>query len=250
METIIFSITTIILVLICYLIVMNNRLLRKVVTYKKENADLKISDERYFELNNKIQLIIVVSSILLLIGGFSGYNSIKSIKDGIDEEIGDYQQTLIGYDTTLVNYQTVIADMEEQSKNMSEFLNYSMSETNRLQGVLNQLQTDYSFNVNTYMVSNIKIEKKRNKADDGYEKIRVYFKDLETIKKEKLPKFKKPPFVSIQNIGFAFLVMIEEITTDYFEYKYGEVNLFDDETGKEEPIFPISEFDILITSNK
>lgn len=73
---------------IIYLIVLNIRTLKIVMKLQTSDKKSKIDDERYHELNNKIQLIIVVSSILILIAGFLGYNSIETIKS---EVVGSFE---------------------------------------------------------------------------------------------------------------------------------------------------------------
>lgn len=250
MENVIIILAVPILILICYLIFINQRILNKVVTYKRDEQKLNINDERYYELNNKIQLIIVISSIILLIGGFFGYNTISTIKSEINNEIGNYRETILSYDSIITNYNKLILELESERENLSKVLQNSISETNRIQKELTQLQADYSFNVRTYIVTNIKIEEKKIAGTEEYEKVRVYFKDLKTTKGENLPKFNNPPYLSIQNLGFAFAVMIKKVTNEYFEYEVNEIRSYDEKTGKEEPIFPITEFDLLITVNK
>ncbi|MBN2350147.1 MAG: hypothetical protein JXJ22_15010 [Bacteroidales bacterium] len=83
------------------MIFLNQRTLNKIVNYKRSDKELKISDERYYELNNRIQLLIVVSSIIILIGGFVGYNSIESIKNEINDDIKHYKSNLQHYDKNL-----------------------------------------------------------------------------------------------------------------------------------------------------
>lgn len=250
MENVIIFVAVPILVLICYLIFINQRVLNKVVTYKRDEQKLKINDERYYELNNKIQLIIVISSIILLLGGFFGYNTISTIKSEINNEIGNYRETISSYDSIITKYNNLILELESERGNLSGVLQSSISETNRLQKELAQLQSDYSFNVRTYIVTNIKFELKKDVITGKKEKTRVYFKDLKTSKGENLPKFTSPPYLNIQNLGFAFAVMIKEVTTEYFEYETNEMRAFDEKTGNEEALFPITYFDLLITVNK
>lgn len=101
METILIILIIAILGLIIYMIFLNQRTLNKIVNYKRSDKELKISDERYYELNNRIQLLIVVSSIIILIGGFVGYNSIESIKNEINDDIKHYKSNLQHYDKNL-----------------------------------------------------------------------------------------------------------------------------------------------------
>jgi hypothetical protein len=223
METFASVMCIIVLVLIAYLIFIDQRILNKIVIYKRSDKKLNISDERYYELNNKIQLLIAVASIIILVGGFIGVNS--------------------------------IADFEKEMKNKTDTVNKYITEIYNLKQSLIQLQYDYSFNVRTYMVSNIQIPKNvietaRKHTNEKPQLVKVYFKDLLTTEGERLPAFTRPPFINIQNLGFAFAIMIKEITLEYFEYEFGEISTYDDKTGKEKPLFPISKFDVLITIKK
>jgi flagellar biogenesis protein FliO len=250
MENLIIIVTVPILILIVYLIFINQKLLKKVVTYKRDDEKLKINDERYFELNNKIQLIVVVSSIIVIIGGFIGYNTISAIKKGINKEIGHYQEKISNYESIIKKYNKLIAGLDSERQNITKDLKKSIEETNKLHAELTQLQSDYTFNVRTFMVSNIKIQKRKIAGTEDFEIVRVYFRDLITTKGEKLPKFKKTPYISIQNFGYALSLMIKKVNTEFFEYEYSDLNLLDEKTGKEEPAFQLSEFDLLITVNK
>lgn len=213
----------IVIVIIGYFIIIDQKYLKKIVTNKRIDEELSISEKRYYELNNKIQLIIVVASIIILAGTFLGVDSRISF--------------------------------EKEMKNKTDTLNKYIKKIYDIKQSLIQLQYDYSFNVRTYMVSNIQIPKNvietnRTRTNGKPQKVRIYFKDLRTTEGDSLPAFTKPPFINIQNLGFAFAIMIKEITQEYFEYEFGELNTLDDKTGKEEPIFPISKFDVLITIKK
>jgi flagellar biogenesis protein FliO len=223
METFAIVMCIIVLIVIVFLIVVEQKNLQKIVTNKRSDEELSISEKRYYELNNKIQLIIVVSSIFLVVGGFFGVNSKISF--------------------------------EKEMKIKTDTLNKYIKKSYDIKQSLIQLQHDYSFNVRTYMVSNIQIPKNvietyKTRTNEKPLRVKVKFEELKTTEGDSLPAFTKPPFINIQNIGFAFTVMIKEVTPEYFEYEYSPLNTYDEKTGKREPIFPISKFDILITIKK
>jgi bacterioferritin (cytochrome b1) len=81
---------------------------------QQNDKKTKIDDARYYELNNKIQLIIVVASIIMLIGGFLGYNSIDSIKLEIQDNLDEYIDKLNSYDTIIDKYNILIPTLENE----------------------------------------------------------------------------------------------------------------------------------------
>jgi hypothetical protein len=91
MQRLIATVLIAVLCMIIYLIIINILTLRTVMKLRKSEDKRKISDERYHELNNKIQLLIVVSSILILIFGFFGTNSIKTIESEVRGSLAKLQ---------------------------------------------------------------------------------------------------------------------------------------------------------------
>ena len=102
------------LCMLTYLIVLNIKTLLRVVKMQQNDKKTKIDDARYYELNNKIQLIIVVASIIMLIGGFLGYNSIDSIKLEIQDNLDEYIDKLNSYDTIIDKYNILIPTLENE----------------------------------------------------------------------------------------------------------------------------------------
>jgi hypothetical protein len=250
MEIYLIVIGIVIFGLIAYLIYIDQTILRKVVTYKRSDKKLKISDERYYELNNKIQLLITCASIIVLVGAFLGVNELATLRKERSEDIESYKSQLSQYEITIKEYNILIAKYDSVMKVKTDTLNRIIDEIKDIEKTLIQLQSDYSFNVRTYMVANIPIPKNIIESPkDERKRVKVYFKNLKTTEGEKLPPFKKPPFINIQNLGFAFTIMITEIAQEYFEYEYGQIMLGDLEGGADKPLFPIpiTKFDILIT---
>jgi len=203
------------LLMIAYLIYINQRTLNKVVNYKRSEKELKISDERYYELNNKIQLLIVVSSILILIGGFVGYNSINSITGEISSDIEHYKKNLMHYDSTIINYQRLIRDLENDRDTVIDVLRTTIIEVNDIKNTLIQLQEDYKLNARTFFATGIKVPPESE--SDEFVSTRKYFKDMKMPDGKRLPKFKVSPFLSVMGKGLGF-VIIKNITKDYFDY--------------------------------
>jgi len=217
METFLFVLAIVILILIAYLVFINQKLFKKVVTYKRDEEKVKISDERYYELNNEIQLIIVVASIIILIGGFIGYNSIDSIKDDIQDKMDEYVDKLNGYETIISNYDTLIPSLEKERDATFTSLIKTKTESEKTKENLTQLQNDYRLNAKTYFVKGIKINQKLLK--DNSQIGQIYYKDL-IINNPKIPSvFSEEPFISVVGIGDG-LITIDEISKEYFKYNF------------------------------
>lgn len=217
MDTFLLVLAIIILIVIAYLIIINQKILKKVITYKRDDEKLKINDERYYELNNKIQLIIVVASIIILIGGFIGYNSIDSIKNDIQETLDDYVDKLNDYDTTMVKYKDLILSLGNERDSTFRSLIATKDESEKTLVSLNQLQNDYRLNAKTYLIKGIKIS--QNLLKDNTQIGQIFFKDLKSINPKIPDVFIDEPFIAIVGIGEG-LVSINKITKEYLEYSY------------------------------
>jgi len=205
------------MILIVYLIFINQKILKKVVTYKRDEEKLKINDEKYYELNNKIQLIIVVASMIILIGGFIGYNSIDSIKVDIQDKMNEYIVKLNGYETIISKYNTLIPSLEKKIDDTFKSLIITKSESEKTLASLKQLQNDYRLNAKTYFVKGVKINQKMLK--DNNQTGQIYYKDLKTINPKIPTVFTEEPFVTVVGIGDG-LITIDEISKEYFEYNF------------------------------
>jgi len=238
METILTILIITTLGLIIYMIYLNQRTLRKIVNYKRSDKEIKISDERYYELNNRIQLLIVVSSIIILIGGFVGYNSIGSIKKEISDDIEHYKTNLQHYDENLkhsdsaiLKYQLIIDSLEMKQTIIIDSLDNLTQDANELKTALLKLQNDYRLSSKTYFVTGIEVKPYvKGEKDETHQ--RLYFKDLKTSSGKKLPNFKTEPYINIMGKGIGW-VIIQKITTKYFEYGIMRVVAIDEKTGKE-----------------
>ena len=223
--------------LIIYLIVINIHTLRRVIRLKASDKKRKISDVRYHELDNKIQLLIVVSSIIILIGGFIGYNSITSIQNEITDEISvelmEYRAKLEKYDSTIIHYDQII---EEMAAEKDSVLNLSRN--------LRKLQNEYKLNAKSYFIKGIEIDpNSKNSAP-----VKIYFNKIRTANGNELPLFNKAPFLSILGKGEGW-VIIENITNQYFEYYVMTTIDFNVAMGKkpEKPnLKEINSFDLII----
>lgn len=211
--------------MIAYLIILNINTLRRVIKRLSIKQN-KIDDERYHELNNKIQLLIVVSSIILLLGGFLGYNSIDSIKGDIQDKMNDYVSKLSEYssqllknDSIIYKYSKLIPILENERDTTFKSLLNTKNELENAKTSLIQLQNDYRLSAKTYLVKGIKIDQKSINPDTKYH--RIYFKDLKKINNRIPVIFNQEPYITVIGIGGYSGIDIMKISTEYFEYQYG-----------------------------
>lgn len=226
MENLIIVLILIVLILVVFLSIANYKALKKAITKGK----IKIGDKRYYELNNKIQMLLIISSMIVLIGGFLGYNTITSIKDDIYNDINQYQVKIDQYtailDSNKVSFEILKSELEISTQKAND--------------IILELADNY-LNVKTYLVQKLPVN---NKEDST----RLYYKDLISSNGKKLPKFDKSPSLSIAGKG-AGQIWFKVITKDYFEYTVLSFYSTDKKTGKTiNSSDSIGSFDLLITA--
>jgi hypothetical protein len=225
MENLIILMMLIVLILVIFLSITNYIALKKAITKGKT----KIGDKRYYELNNKIQMIIIISSMIVLIGGFLGYNTISSIKEDIYMDINQYQDKIDQYtailDSNKVSFEKLNSELERSTQKAND--------------IILELANNY-LNVKTYLVQKLSVNNEKDAT-------RLYFKDLTTSNGKKLPKFSKPPSLSIAGKGTG-QIWFKVINKDYFEYTVLSFYSTDKKTGKTiNSSDSIGSFDLLIT---
>jgi hypothetical protein len=159
----------------------------------------------------------VVSSIIILIVGFLGYNSIDTIKIDIQGKMDEYIDKLKGYDSIIYNYNTLISTLENERDTTFKSLITTKIESEKTKKGLNQLQYDYRLNAKTYFVKGIKISQKLLK--DNTQKEQIYFKDLKKFNSKIPEAFIQEPFVTVVGIGDGVITILK-ITKEYFEYSF------------------------------
>lgn len=234
-----------ILILIVFLLMKEVKILTRIVKLKRHENEFKISDERYYELYYKIQLIITVTSIIVLVGGFVGYNSIHSIKEDISKDMEHYKTNLRKSDSTLTATESVIQSLDsnriviqDELHASQEALHTSLNETNRIKLELLKLQKEFAPNIQTYIIKNIPYVSSPDK------KTKIYYKDLKTADGNQLPKFNEPPIINLMSVGMSGITIVEN-TNEYFEYYTTSFLVLEGPDIK-----PSTKFDIMITKYK
>jgi predicted nuclease of restriction endonuclease-like RecB superfamily len=100
-----------------------------------------------------------------------------------------------------------------------------LRETEQFQKTLSERYTNIETLLGIYVVPDIKI------MGDNQ---RLYFKDLHPINAEKLPIFRKPPIVDVQQSGLVRDVLIIQHTKDYIELSLSSVG---ENVTSEKPLF-------------
>ena len=240
MENILISLGLIILTTILFLIWNDYKLLMKFMSFKKDSYVATISDQKYYELNYKIQLIIASTSIIVVVGGYLGYNSIHTVNQEIDNSLSKYREKLQKYDSTIVKYNILISQLDSERVKVSDALIGSLNETQRLKGELIKLQREFSPNIKTYIIKDINYDPNKD------ESTRIYYKDLLTIDGSKLPLFNEPPILNVLDYGNSN-ISISKNTPEYFEYSLSSYLEIDEKAGS---IKPMHSFDLIITKYK
>ncbi len=177
----------------------------KLNKYVKEGGDLKSKDAQYYELKFRIQLIISLASIILVIFGFFGFNSISNLRDEFSEKLEHYITNLERSDSLNVVYQNRIAELDSLNIQAVRAYNTSKGDANRLIGELGRLASKYTVEIETFMIKDIEID------PENRDPVRIYYSNLETTQGLSLPKFSSPPILNVIDYGFNELSIIRPL---------------------------------------
>jgi hypothetical protein len=170
-----------------------------------------IPDERYFELKYNINLLKAVSAILIFLLGFLGFTTYRDItsivESDFEERFNEQQERINQLDSIVSGYEELVETLKSTEGQSIENLNDVKREFRLINRKVAQTQDALKYSSRIYIVKGLKHY--HQKSDD----VTFYFNSLETIEKEKLPKFKTPPSIIIQGMGSSYF--IREATTEY-----------------------------------
>lgn len=210
----------------------------------------QLNDAKYYELKYKHEFTIATISIVTTCIVILGYNSIQGIEDKLQKEyeskvkstdstlsLTNNKVTLISkgidekysqIDTSMRNYQTQLGYFINQQVSFSNQSKKVNSELSLAQNKIKEINGKNILKQNIYVIENVPYDLNLNlvnKVDSnkGWEKI--YFSQLKTIMGDKLPEFKKKPFIisSVSNEGST--ATIRNVTTSSFEMAVFQVML-------------------------
>lgn len=203
-------------------------------------ANEQLNDAKYYELKSKHEFVIATISIVTTALVFLGYNSIQGMQDKLkadyDKKVesatakltsaeikvndlsngidGKFQQV----DTSFKRYSNYLLKLEMSQAIINDQAEKTKNNLNNAQARINEINSKNIFKQNLYIVENLQFDIKV--IDDSTESNdwkRFYFKDLRTISGDRLPEFRKPPFIvsALSNVGST--AAIQHITKEYFD---------------------------------
>lgn len=185
-----------------------SRILKRIKKVKKTEYD-----EKYFELKYQINFLKSISAILLLVLGFLGYSNFQELKTKMETDINNsvtsQRKEIERMDSVLNAYKSAFDTLEIYRINLEKLINQNETDLRKIKSKVNEINNTFKYNPRVYIVDNLIYPGGNNNDIDS---ARFYFKDMETIYGEKLPKFDKIPFVvpQGQKIGMDLL----EVTTN------------------------------------
>jgi hypothetical protein len=221
-------------------------------------TDKNLNDPRYFELKYKQEFFIATVSLIGTVLVVFGYNSLqnveKALKDDFSKkttEISKRTDSIINYDTSINNRfaitennlkvisSTSISLLQKTTsqlkntqqsiegyKNAVGALNIQQVEADKkVKNVQFRIEDINSKNIlkqNFYLVDSLFFDTRvvdTAKSDESYYKT-YYFKDMMTIYGDKLPEFKKPPFLiaTVEDVPNGQNGSIKEVTNNSFKF--------------------------------
>ncbi|WP_282118055.1 hypothetical protein [Maribacter aquivivus] len=200
---------TILLIIIVVLLIGDLIFLYKILnnlkTKKKRNAD-----EKYFELKYNINLLKSISAILIFVFGFIGYSSFvdfkTNMKEDIDKTLENQKVDISEIDKTLSDYKKNLDSLivfKNQLKNLLEVNDLDLKKINKK---VSSINNSFKYNPKIYIVNDLNFP-------DNAGKLTFSFSNMTTVHGEKLPKFNKAPFITVQ--GYSAGIQIIEVTKNY-----------------------------------
>lgn len=222
-------------------------------------TDKNLNDPRYFELKYKQEFFIATVSLIGTVIVVFGYNSLqnveKALKDDFSKkttEISRRTDSILNYYDTSINKRFGITENNlkvisnssisllqknsiqlqktqhtlEGYNNALRSLNIQQLEVDKkVKNVQNRIVDINSKNIlkqNFYLVDSLFFDTRiidTAKSDESFYKI-YYFKDMVTIYGDKLPEFKKPPFLisTVEDIPTGQTGTIKDVTSKSFKF--------------------------------
>lgn len=194
-----------------------------------------LADSRYYELKSKQDFLSAVFAVFVATATFLGINSLSAIETNVTKDLNarlnDSQkriaesegkvETISGilrstdstvqtYPSKFSNYDNLLKSLEHRQNQISQTTSVSEKQASDIQQRISDLNSKNILKQETYIVKDIIFDE--SKVDSTtFQK--YYFRDLRTILNDKLPVFKKPPFViAVSNDGAS--IQIVEVTKE------------------------------------
>ncbi len=230
---------TILLIIIVILLVgdlfFSYKILDKLENNRKENID-----EKYYELKYHINLLKSISAILIFVFAFIGYSSFVDFKTDMQEDINrtleSQKDDISEIDSSLKNYKENLDSLIVFKNQLKNLLEVSDSDLKKINSKVASINSSFKYNPKIYIVNGLNFS-------DRSEKTKFSFSNMTTVHGEKLPRFKRAPFITVQ--GYMAGISILEVTTTYVLLDMNMTYMSDD--GKQIDNF---KFDLWIGSQE
>lgn len=200
---------TILLIIIVILLISDLVFLYKILSDLKKKKKKNV-DEKYFELKYHINLLKSISAILIFVFSFIGYSSFvdfkADMKADIDKTLESQKADITEIDKTLSDYKKNLDSLiifKNELKSLLEVNDLDLKNINRKVSSINK---SFKYNPKIYIVNGLNIPRRSDK-------LKFSFSNMTTVHGEKLPKFDKAPFITVQ--GYRAGINVLEVTKSY-----------------------------------
>lgn len=196
---------------------------------KPLRKDSELNDKKYWELKYKQEYMVAVFAVVVGVITWLGYHSISDIKqdvraelaskldstkkaiDSIEKRQSSVDSRLRNSDSILSSAQNIILGLTDRERYLNGSLNLRNLDLAALKTRISEINEKNILQQNIYIVDNVEYT-----FSENWEYKKYYYRDLLTNTGQRLPNFKKPPFIlPVSNEGFTF--SIQEVTTESFE---------------------------------
>jgi len=213
----------------------------------RENKDN--NDSRFYELKYKIEFIIACFSVIIVVVGILGYNTIENAKKELNEYFiakndslrKSFERTEIKINSKNFEidfWEKKISSIEENTRNSSTKAGIVSDRLSKLKQLVDTINSKNIIKQNYYVVKSLKCIFSGSQWGKTY-----YFKDLITDIGDRLPKFNTTPLVIPVSEG-NWHVEVFARNNEYFKVTaaIGDMDANDKDT--------VSNFSVLIIEKK
>ncbi|MCA6451673.1 MAG: hypothetical protein IM582_00735 [Chitinophagaceae bacterium] len=225
----------------------------------RSKTDRNLDDPRYYELKYKQEFFVATVSLVGTVLVIFGYNSLQNVEKALKDDftiknamMSKRTDSIISYFDTAINKRISATDKSLQTISASS-MHLLQKTTSQLQNTQNTLE-GYKHNLemlssqqavvddkvknvqgritdinaknilkqNFYLVDSLFFDTRimyTVKSEESYY-TKYYFKDMKTLNGDKLPQFKKPPFLitSVEDMPVGQTGTVKDVTTESFKF--------------------------------
>lgn len=204
----------------------------------------QLNDKNYWELKYKMQYMVTVFSVLIAIAAYLGYNTVANAKESVRNEFqakldstkanmasidSQIKNSKIQFDAKVANtdsllniYQNMLMGLSRRTEAVKKSISISDKDLTDFKGRINEINSKNIIQQNIYIVDNILFTRAELDLMDGISGKKMLFSELTTISGDKLPTFKKAPFILVvSNDGAEYYVKnVSSTSFDLQPYSY------------------------------